>query len=430
MVRARTTTTTTVRPAPRRRQPPRRRVVIKRKRVVRNVFNSNSRRQIAQPVMQYRNFNRLKGQNKRMTAAQRRKTIMPYIHCRLNPWSGMGNGTGLPDGSDIRRVVIDHRFISTFSFGTSGIFNINLIPCFPTCLIAQVPAGDTGFKINGQTPASHIGSPNLWYKAGILPEWANIPLVLNNAQGQFDSFVPYLEASRARVVTMGLRVIYTGSTNFNSGWVVINRSTMSIGDAAPNSVNFTISGSNGVDQTYGIDQVLIRPTNMSVDNTLVGVGAWNDRLEHGAYSLSHHGNNVYEWARVADNVAYATTDNFTQVGLILRDNTYLPAPTFASHSPIAFADTDWSVQQLNVTGGTAGQTFNVEVVVCVEYAPNTSSAVYQMAKNTPEAKREIIAANNAARNLPTATKDTITLDSVAAAASTAASLLPVIATLF
>jgi hypothetical protein len=369
----------------------------------------------------------------KMTAQQRRQQIMPYIHCRINPWSAVTGGTMIPDGSDVRRIVVDHRFISQFSFGSSGIFQVNLIPSFPTCLIAGVPASDNTSMINGRVFSNgSLGSTSTpsFASAGIFPEWQAIPITFNNAAGQYDTYPPYLYATRARVVTMAMRIIYTGSTLANSGWIIVNRDPIHFVPLNDNATTFTLPAAFTGDstQTYSSNQVELIGTDYNPTTSTVASTAFNDRLEYGAYIVAHHGSNNYDWVPVRNNVTYLTANTSSLKGLITV-NDGIPAFNFGRYNMVGFCDDGWQATTCNISGGTVAQTFNVEVIVCVEYEPASNSQMFQMARNAPDAPHQIQAANTAMKNAPTASKTTGALTSVINTAQTIASGVKIIAPL-
>lgn len=359
----------------------------------------------------------------RMNAQQRRQTIMPYIHCRINPWSAVTGGTMIPDGSDVRRIVVDHRFISQFSFGSSGIFQVNLIPSFPTCLIAGVPPSDNTAMINGRVVNNGtLGNATpTFIPAGIFPEWQLIPITFNNLSGQYDNYPPYLYSTRARVVTMAMRLIYTGSTLANSGWIIINRDPIHFTPLNDNPSTFTVPATFSGDstQTYSNDQVEMISTDYNPTTSTVASTAFNDRLEYGAYIVAHHGSNNFDWVPVRNNVTYLTANNNSLKSLIAV-NDGVAAFNFGRYNMVGFCDEAWQATTCNVSGGTVGQTFNVEVIVCVEYEPASNSQMYQMARNAPDAPHQIQAANKAMKSAPTASRTTGALSTVIGAAQSIA----------
>lgn len=367
----------------------------------------------------------------KMNAQQRRTAIMPYIHCRLTPWSGAGS-QGIPDGSDTRRVVIDHRFISTFTFGSTGSFYVGVIPAFPTCVIAQVPNSDSTALINGFAPTANRGTSSVYFPAGILPEWSAIPITFNNLEGTFDNYVPYLSATKARVVTIAFRVIYTGSTINNSGWLVVNRDAIDFGIATPNLATYVVYGNTSSNQNYSQGQVLnttcnYSPTNIVTSSSMtVGSSAYDDRLEYGCYSVLKHSGDTYRWVDVFNNVNYIDSPLGTDSSLI-TENANATAETFARLNPCAFYDADWNAMSLNFSGGYPGQTFNIETIVCVEYIPSSSSAMYQMARNAPDHRNQLQAVDKISKELPTASASTGAFTkAVTAATGLAASIIPAI----
>jgi hypothetical protein len=358
----------------------------------------------------------MSGTMKKSRAATR-FVMNDYIECRLNPWSGH-KGTGIPDDSDVQRLVIDHRFNCNFVVGNSGGFNIVFAPIFPSCLLANTLGPDTSFSINGVTPTALVGNPAYFYNAGILPEWQGITISSNNAIGKYDGFVPYLYATRARVVVMALNIIFTGSTVANSGYLKVNRDQVSLEDTVTgaNATTFELFGSNGSTLTYNAGQVLLSPINMNLNFATLTHDGFQDRLEFGCKAVNRHNSAVYRWVDIVPNVNYLTLtgntlfSNIVQLGNVALGST--------NSQPIyAFWDDEWSATSIQIAGATPGQTFTIECLVCVEYVPSTASAVNQLTAQPPTNPGAVRAAAKAAKDLPVATNDSSVFSSAVNVAS-------------
>lgn len=325
---------------------------------------------------------------------------LAYVDCRLNPWSGM-KSTGIPDDSDLPRVVIDHRFLTSFTFGNTGNFNILAMPLFPTPLLANVAsASDTTFQINGIHPTYGAGSGLVYYAAGILPEWANLPVTSYNTTGRIDLCPPYLSAAKARLVTMGVRLIFTGSTMADSGFIKINREQFSAGASSENPTAFNVVCFDASTTAYSANQVRTMPINLNPDFTKTLPSSYTGKLKDGSYSVLRHNSPKYDWVDVADNVNYLCRDDDANNAYIVP---MVPQGTtiYKQLCPTQFLDDSWSGLSIQITGGTSGQSFNVELICCIEYSPKTSSSVSQLAGQPPVNNRAVTVASDIARNITT-----------------------------
>jgi len=343
---------------------------------------------------------------------------MPYIHCRLNPWGGSG-AIGIPDQSDVNRILVDHRYNTTFVVGSSGQFDITILPVFPYSIYVQIPGTDTGALMNTVPLAQNRGNALVAYTTPI-PEWSNIAITVNGTAGVVDHFVPLFGAVRARLVTMAFRVIYTGSSVSNSGYIVVNRDNWSFGPPAPNGIAFSILPSNsGSNYVYGVGQVMIRPLNYVPSFSIVKKDGYQGRLDQGCYALLKHASPIYEWQEVTDNVTYLTTSsqNNYAYGMSLGST---PQPNnMGTTAPLCFGDPAWSAASIAITGATPGQTFLVEIISCVEYEVDSSSQLAQLGTQPKVNLRSLdIAAQQARKQTAAASPDKSTFTKLVNAATT------------
>jgi len=349
---------------------------------------------------------------------------LPYITCRVNPWMGM-KSTGIPDDTDVPRIVVDHRFIQNFTFGSTGIFNIVMLPTFPTCLYAQAASGDTSFIIGGVTPSSNVGQASRFFAAGILPEWSALSVSNLNSGGNYDQAGTYLFAVRARIVTMAMRVFYTGSAVQNQGYIKVNRDQFSVSPQASNRATFTVYGGSGTNVGYNVDQIMFCTMNYTPNFQTIQPDGYQGRLEHGAYVLVKHNSPKYRWVDVNRNVTLLTDTLDTVAGYNMPLGSASPS-TVSGTGHMAFVDQDWSATSVFISGGSTGQTFVVEVIACIEYELDTQSPVSQLAGQPKTDMRAVEAAAQAAKSHTTvATTEPSTFDNLVNVAKQAASALSV-----
>lgn len=360
-----------------------------------------------------RNLNIIRRTNA-LPGRRRAGQIIPYAHCRLNPWAGMPSN-GIPDDSDVRRIVVDHRYITPFKFGSTGIINIAVLPCFPFPVLANAALTDVGFQMNGIIPNSHIGDFGLFF-GSCVPEWYAIQNILYATTGEIDELEPLYAASSARIVTMAFRIVYTGSTMENSGFLKINRETFSLGSYGNNPVTFTQFGGNGVDTNFGAQQVKTFTNNTQIDFTRVTPDAFEGRLSKGAYCVLKHNGATFHWVPVYDNVAFIQRDLDSRNGMIMP--LAMNDGQVGTCGNCQFFDNDWSGASIQITGGTVGQTFNLELIACIEYAPKTSSNVSQLAKQPPTNMAAVEATNLAAKHAPVAAENVSPFAKAASAVKT------------
>lgn len=385
------------RPNRRRRNPIATRFV-QTKQPIRGQLTPNYRRFL---VQRRKRVARMNNAAPRFQKQMQRHTINPYIHCRLNPLSS-GNSTGIPDMSDAKRLAVDHRQITSFKVGSSGTFNIIISATIPQIIWFQTSTGDSTFSVNGWTPTHQIGSGSLYYCVP-LSTYADLNITRYNAAGQINTMQVYLAANKARIVTVGYRIIYTGSTMNNSGSIMVNRQGFSIQAPVPNSDTFKIYNGHGpTDLTFNHDQVMVHPTNISFLFDGMGTDTVRMPLRQGAAGLLKHAGPDYKWCDVSDNETYICNPLDDKHSLLVQGPTSI-GDTFKKWPVVSFTDTEWSPAAISIRGATEGQTFDIETVYCIEYAPSVTSQAISLAKQ-PQAPdlKSIHQASESARKMPLA----------------------------
>jgi len=331
-----------------------------------------------------------------------RRTINPYIQCRLNPF-GNANGMGIPDGTDAKRLLVDHRQITSFVVGTSGAFNIVIAPVMPQIIWFQPLGNDTTYTVNGGHPTHHNGATDGFHHV-TCSQYQNITFTRNDAVGWFNTIPTYLGAARARIVTIGFRLIYTGSTMNNSGSIMVNRMGFSVQAPSANIGDFVVQSDHGEsDETINYGQVFLRPCNTS-SNTFDIMNQESVRapLRQGIQGLLKHASGDYQWLSVSDNETYLAKTNDDKYSMLYQ-GADLGSDTLARWPVVTFVDDQWSPAAIAIRGATEGQSFDIETVYCVEYIPNLDSASSSLAKQPPkQSDKSLELANKAAKNAPLA----------------------------
>lgn len=374
----------------------------------------NNRKQRLNNIGKAKNINQL---NKNM-----RKTINPYIQCRLNPFAS-SNGLGIPDDTDAKRLVVDHRQLTSFRVGNTGSINIVVAPTIPQIVWFQVPTDtDTTYLVNGDHPTTHNGDDNVFHPICI-SQYANQLLTRYDEAGKFNSFPTYLDAMRARIVTIGYRLIYTGSTMNNSGSIMINRLGFSLQPPIPNVAAFSIfNGHGGTDLNYNPGQVMLYRLNISKTFDTIVSDTVRVPLRQGVQGLLKHASGDYRWCDVTDNETYIGYSTYDKAGLLTQGLDR--GPDYMSQWPsISFADDQWSPAAISIRGATEGQTFDLETVFCIEYIPNLESSAASLSKQPSKiSTKSIDVAASHSKELPLAAAPSIFMTAV----KTASALAPLI----
>lgn len=314
----------------------------------------------------------------------------PYAMCRLMPFKSQGKALGIPDGTDLKRILMDHRMQNTFTVGSSGSVNIAITPALPSSIWFQTETADTDFKVNSMNFPYHTGDSSMMF-AVMQPEWRNLPVDLKNTAGIFDDATALYGSTKSRIVTVGWSLLYTGTSLNNSGIVRVNRAQLSTNTLQPNSAAFTVVNSQGpTDKTWNNDQLLIRK--LEVKPGFYASNTYDTKtfpLKAGCHGVLKHTADEYEWATIANDLAYIAAPHHERASYLMHND--ISSEGTMIHWPhVASYDNGWSSTLLTISGATPGSSFVLDTLYCVEYAPSISADVYALAKSGPPRNENII----------------------------------------
>ena len=347
-----------------------------------------------------------------------------FIACRITPFTANGTASSIPDGAMQRKVMIDHRMQIPFVLGNTGAMNIAITPNIPCPIWFQSPVSDSyianGTHWNSWTSAS--------YNVAAFPEWANLSIALNNTAGNYDEIQTIMDSGRARIVTAGWSVTYTGSTINNSGSLRVNTLQTSIGPSAPNAATFTvIDGAAGNLTAWSPSQVLVRTFNQNL--SFAANNAQDTRtfaLRDGAHGLLRHNCSTYDWLDLSANISFLATPANETYSLLNSDQ-QIVSSTKVGKVPLSSAfDTNWSATLLTISGAAPQSSFLLDVIFCIEYSPNPTNVAFALAKPAPPRNDAVVqAADRIANAMPVAEQgnaSNATLPNVLGALSGAATI--------
>lgn len=359
--------------------------------------------------------NQKKTTNTRRNNQQRRKTserpvarrgVMnnPYAMCRLMPFRSQGKSLGIPDGSDLKRILIDHRMQNTFTIGSSGGVNIAITPALPSSIWFQTPSADTDFKCNSMQFPQRTGTDSLMFTV-MQPEWRYLPVNLRDTAGVFDDAPALYGATKSRIVTIGWSILYTGTSLNNSGLIRVNRAQLSTNTLQPNSDTFNVLNSQATNSKgWNHDQVQIRK--LEVSPMFYSANTFDTKtfpLKAGCNGVLKHSADEYEWSAISNDLAFISAPGWEKYSF-LTHNDISSEQTLVHWPHVASYDNGWSSTLITISGATAGSTFVLDTLYCVEYAPSISADVYAIAKAGPAKNESMISkVSNIAEKQPIAT---------------------------
>lgn len=325
-----------------------------------------------------------------------------YAMCRLNPFRSMGLTSGIPDGSDVRRILLDHRMINTFTIGSSQSLRIAITPTIPSSIWWS---GDAETRLNGALfPFNNTGWTSSLFRPICQPEWRDLPVSLQNTESRFNPAMALFHSTKARIVTVGWNLMYTGATINNSGVIILNSQQFTMGDSFPNPGDFAVVNSQSEsNKTFTKDQILIRVLN---DFPAFGAGNNNQTrtisLRSGAHGVLRHSAPEYEWCPVTNNMCFPASAN-DERHAVLMSQEYSTESTMGHWPQISFNDPGWASTLISINGATVGSTIALDTIYCIEYCPSLTSGVFPIAKEGPNDNQKLMQhVDNAAKSLPIA----------------------------
>lgn len=314
----------------------------------------------------------------------------PYAMCRLTPFRSQGKSLGIPDGTDLKRILIDHRMQNTFTIGSSGSVNIAITPALPSSIWFQTPVADTDFKCNSLHFPVQTGNENVMFTV-MQPEWRHLPVTLNNLAGAFDDAPALYGATKSRIVTVGWSILYTGTSLNNSGLIKVNRVQLSTNTLQPNSDQFIVANSQGgANKTWEHDQLQIRK--LEVKPAFYSSNTFDTKtfpLRAGCNGVLKHSADEYEWVTVSNDLSFISTPFREKYSFLVHNDQ--GSESTAIHWPsVASFDNGWASTLITISGAAPGSSFVLDTLYCVEYAPSMTADVYALAKAGPDKNENLI----------------------------------------
>lgn len=312
-----------------------------------------------------------------------------YFKCRLMPFKSVAGSTGIPDGTNTRRLVVDHRITHTLTFGSSGVLNLLMMPALPSC--AWLYHLDTDTKVDGVALSSSENSGRCY--AMSIPEWSGITVSYRATAGDYDLAPSLYLADKFRIVTMGWNVTYIGTTLNDSGYIKASTMNISFGTRVPNTATFNVGTWDGATHTgYGTDQVFVRTCNTAVSQALFTGGNATTTivspLRKGMNGVLRHTGGDYEYQELSSFATFPSKVEDSNESLLL--NAGFKPTRIKNIGLLQGYDEGWDATALYISGGTTGQSILLDIIYCVEYSPSPTSGVYTLASTGSDPKPRLM----------------------------------------
>lgn len=330
---------------------------------------------------------------------------MAYIKCRTDPFNAKGGGM-IPDGSG-KRVMVDHKLYYDFTATNSGDARILVAPFMPSPVFFKPGVNTAGMTLNGAaiTQATLGNVLDAAWVPGLYSEysnWGGIP-------GTMGFTIPY-DAVRARIVTQGYKIYYTGQASKAAGTITVQSAPMDFGDPtmAQNYIVRCVNSTEVVsyDTTANQNGFNMLPISAPLNDAGLTSDTYMTRPESGIVGMLKRQSATNNWCDIYANclavvpekkIASALTPTSITQTFVGSNSGSLNT----SFGGIAFADDSFEAHFVKVSGatdGTVGLGFRVEVITCVEYQVPGTSSVSKFLKTPPRASPQSIAAADAVMN--------------------------------
>lgn len=332
--------------------------------------------------------------------------MSPYVSARVNPFSASAHA--LPDGQNQNFICVDYHVANSLTSLPSQ-FVIQTIPSLPAMAAIASTAG--AITVDGVVQAvssaytpSEITASTTWCPLAILPPLANF-------YGALGGITPDpFNATKARFVVCGYKIIYTGPVSTCAGSITVTPNNLSMQPASITTTSVAAAGTNIAVQNIGNDGVTVR--NYATQNATIH----NVELQSNAAALTKESKTFRPEETVLVLPRYLAsinnpTDMFSGsypiVGNVGSLNGPLNLVNFfrsANVNPngVIWYDDNWEAFQIVFNGINADASYRIETVVCLEMTLQQNSVYAPLAKEkSPYIANEVAAAKHLNSVIPT-----------------------------
>lgn len=320
---------------------------------------------------------------------------MPFLMCRKFPFDAKPSN-GIPDGDQVKKIVIDHRQYSTIKVGTSGTFAIKIMPWMPYPFL--VKASDaTGFTIDGValTTTAIFSVPGQWQPLKAFPELTAYIAASGGKNADIQN--PY-SCAKFRIVTIAARLVYTGAPTLATGTVTIYDDPIAYNESRTvNELPVSVAGS----AAYATGTVLIARADLSTPQSSLSAQTYVARTDIPVMIRPKHLGSEYCWI-VTTNEKTFLVDSTITGGNYSSNVGGFTAP---ENGGLLGWDPKWVPTTVFVEGATPDTTFRIEYIICLEYQPAITDPTYRLAKTSVDDLIQLTITNSLIKEQPTANPD-------------------------
>lgn len=308
----------------------------------------------------------------------------PYLGARLNPFTSSAHE--YPDGQNQNFICVDYHVANTLTTVPSS-FVMQTLPCAPAfgaiaSINGPITVDGTISAVSSAYTPNEITGTTTWFPLAVLPPLANYYANLGGAT------VDPFNASKARMVICGYRIIYTGPTSTCSGSITVTPNNVTMSPGSITTTNVAAAGTAISVQQLGNDAVTIR--NYSTQNAPI----FNLELQCNAAALTKESKTFRPEESIVILPRYLAQANLPSdilggamplVGNMGSLNGPLNLDNFFRSSNVnvngvIWMDDNWESFQIVFNGINSDASYRIETVVCVEMSLQQNSVYAPLSK--------------------------------------------------
>lgn len=324
--------------------------------------------------------------------------LHPYLDCVFGPVDMPSGGHGVPDGSNFKTIIVDHRYAVLAGPDANGEISFCLHPSplgsigvgkgvFSNVTMSQfTSAGDIEGLFSGSLDVSPVAYSTV--NTGVYPILPHNEFIRSSGTVVGPGVnTTGLQAQTWRCIANTGRLMYTGDDFHNSGVGVSCRLPFTAGP------DRTYAGmAPGRAPTLATVGVMARPPPLDFSSMVVLPGARIFPAREGADLINTPNHFEWQewkqdWCPVNIDPTNANRAQFVFMGLGWRNNDPSPPQPYGMSSPgLGNADTTF----VGLTGLQTGQTVMIEARTCIEYTVAFNSDMARMAKYGADSQPKVL----------------------------------------
>lgn len=319
----------------------------------------------------------LKRVQPRRVRPMRSTSLQNYISCATSPFHG-GGGSGIPDSLSAPKIVVDHSDTGTITIGSSGTAHLKFMPTLPV-IVAGRPIGAAGadvtFQANGVTLSSTVFPGS--YSVGLMPvvtanDWKAWMSAITDPQAET---TPPYSAMKYRVVSVGLRMWYTGAASTAAGSIAVTTSRVQFkeDEVQPRVVITGVPPTGTAAVTYTADAVV---TNLPVSANVFNQETHLARIDMPVEIVLRRQMGTLKWHEMRQIPQYGVD----KVGNVWWNHYTSDNASWGGNNPMQVCDDDFSCAIIEITGAPPGASFRLQTAFCIEYQPLADSQFSKLAR--------------------------------------------------